>query len=255
MELTTLLIVCPLVFLAGFVDAIAGGGGLISLPSYLIAGLPPINAVATNKLSSTIGTAAATWRMWKGGYICLRRSAPAAIAAIIGSFIGARLALHAPEELFKVLLIVVLPVAAVFVLRKRTLQNEPDATLPRRKQLIILVAIAFVIGAYDGFYGPGAGTFLLIGFTAFAKLPVLQASGETKVVNLSSNVAALTLFLMNGATWIELGLIAAVFQTLGSYLGAGRIMKDGTRIVRPIIIVVLVLLFVKTVLESTGVLA
>ncbi len=253
-DLSALLIICPLVFLAGFVDAIAGGGGLISLPAYLLAGIPPVTAVGTNKLASAIGTATATFRLWRGGYVSFRKAAPAGIAAIAGSLIGARLALIAPEEVFRMLLIVALPIAAAFVMRKRTLRDETDHTMSHGRRMAIVVTFAFLLGGYDGFYGPGTGTFMLIAFTAVARMSVKEASGEMKVANLASNIAALAMFASNGATLIALGLIAAVFQTLGSYLGAGRVMKDGTRIVRPIIVAVLILLFAKVILEQTGVL-
>ena len=252
MELTTLLIVCPLVFLAGFVDAIAGGGGLISLPGYLLAGLPPINAVATNKLSSSIGTAAAAFRLWRGGYMNFMLAIPAAILAISGSIIGSQLALNTPENVFTLMLIVVLPAVALFTLRKKTFRDETDESLSLKKRCAIIAFFAFFIGGYDGFYGPGAGTFMLICFTAFAKLSVREASGQVKAANLASNVAALVMFLSSGVVWIELGLIAAIFNTLGSYMGAGRIMKDGTKIVRPIIIGVLALLLVKIIFDTVA---
>ena len=251
MELTTLLIVCPLVFLAGFVDAIAGGGGLISLPGYLLAGLPPINAVATNKLSSSIGTAAATWRLWRGGYINFALAIPAALLAIAGSIIGSQLALITPESMFTLLLVIVLPIVALFTLRTNSFRDETNESISFRKRCVIVAIFAFFIGGYDGFYGPGAGTFMLIAFTVCAQLSVKEASGQVKAANLASNVAALVMFALNGVVWFELGLIAAIFSTLGSYLGAARIMNDGTKIVRPIIALVLTLLFVKIVLEAT----
>ncbi len=251
MELTTLFIVCPLVFLAGFVDAIAGGGGLISLPGYLLAGLPPINAVATNKLSSSIGTAAATWRLWRGGFINFMLAIPAALLAIAGSLIGSQLALITPENIFTLLLVAILPLVATFTMRSKSFREETDNSLSFRKRCLIIGFFAFLIGSYDGFYGPGAGTFMLICFTVFAKLSVKEASGQVKAANLASNVAALVMFLLNDVVWIELGLIAAIFNTLGSYIGTGCMMKDGTKIVRPIIALVLSLLFIKIILEAT----
>jgi uncharacterized membrane protein YfcA len=123
MDPITLLIVCPLVFLAGFVDAIAGGGGLISLPAYLLAGLPAHMALGTNKLSNAIGTSVATLRMARAGYIKLPPAVPAVIGALVGSAIGAKLALLTPEGVFQMLLVVALPVVAILVLRKRDLDN------------------------------------------------------------------------------------------------------------------------------------
>ncbi len=249
MDPITLLIVCPLVFLAGLVDSIAGGGGLISLTAYLLAGLPAHAALGTNKLSSSIGTAVATARLARGGYIKLKLAIPAAVGAVAGSVVGAKLALLTPDSIFQVLLVAALPFVAFAVLRKRTLEAPEDAEISARRQHVIVAVSSVLIGAYDGFYGPGTGTFMLIAFTAAAKLPVKHASGEVKVANLASNVTALITFFMHGAVWLGLGLAAAVFSIVGNYLGAGMVMKDGTKIVRPIIIVVLSLLFAKAVFD------
>lgn len=247
MDPITLLIVCPLVFLAGLIDSIAGGGGLISLPAYMIAGLPAHTALGTNKLSSAIGSIVATARMARGGYIVLRLAIPAVVGALAGSAVGARLALLTPDGVFQVLLIVALPIVAFFVLRKRTLDVPKDASISPRRQIAVVAGVSVLVGGYDGFYGPGTGTFMLIAFTALAKLPVKDASGEVRVANLASNVAALATFLSSGVVWIELGLIAAMFSILGNYIGSGLVMKDGSKVVRPIIVVVLAILFVKVV--------
>lgn len=249
MDPITLLIVCPLVFLAGLVDSIAGGGGLISLTAYLLAGLPAHTALGTNKLSSSIGTVVATARMARGGYIKLRLAVPAAVGAVAGSAIGAKLALLTPDGIFQILLVVALPFVAFAVLRKRAIDTPDAAEISPRRQYAVVAIASVVLGGYDGFYGPGTGTFMLIAFTAAAKLPVKQASGEVKVANLASNVAALVTFFMHGAVWMGLGLVAAVFSIAGNYLGAGMVMKDGTKIVRPIIVVVLGLLFVKVLFD------
>ncbi|MDO5042705.1 MAG: TSUP family transporter, partial [Slackia sp.] len=138
---------------------------------------------------------------------------------------------------------------AFAVLRKRAIEVPENAVISPRKQYVIVAIASVLLGGYDGFYGPGTGTFMLIAFTAAAKLPVKQASGEVKVANLASNVAALVTFFMHGAVWVGLGLVAAVFSIAGNYLGAGMVMKDGTKIVRPIIVVVLGLLFVKVIFD------
>lgn len=252
MDPITLLIVCPLVFLAGLIDSIAGGGGLISLPAYMIAGLPAHTALGTNKLSSAIGSIVATARMARGGYIVLRLAIPAVVGALAGSAVGARLALFTPDGVFQVLLIVALPIVAFFVLRKRTLDVPKDASISPRRQIAVVAGVSVLVGGYDGFYGPGTGTFMLIAFTALAKLPVKDASGEVRVANLASNVTALATFLSSGVVWIELGLIAAMFSILGNYIGSGLVMKDGSKVVRPIIVVVLAILFVKVVWDLAG---
>ena len=181
----TFLIVCPLLFLAGFVDSIAGGGGLISLPAYLFAGLPMHSAIATNKLSSACGTLLATGRFIRRGLVSLRLSIPSVICAFIGSAIGARLSLLVSERVLKYMLFIILPIAAFFVLNRHTFQNDSgDDTLRLDRRTYLTAAIsAFLIGGYDGFYGPGTGTFLLIAFTVFARLSVSRANAQAKVVN------------------------------------------------------------------------
>ena len=155
------LIVCPFVFLGGFVDAVAGGGGLISLPAYMIAGLSPIDAIGSNKLSASCGTFVATMRYSRCGYIRWRELVPAIIAALVGSWIGARLALLVEGDLFKMIMLAVLPITAFFVLNKRTL-SKYRAPYTGGKTSTIIAIMALFMGVYDGFYGPGTGTFLML---------------------------------------------------------------------------------------------
>lgn len=242
-------IVCPLVFLAGFVDSIAGGGGLISLPAYLLAGLPIHNAIATNKLSSTTGTLVSTLRLVRNHFADLKLALPCMAASFCGSILGARIALLTSDAILKIVLLILLPIVAFYVLKKKDL--EPDLTTQpsHRTQLTILIGSSLLIGIYDGFYGPGTGTFLLLVYTALAKIDVRTASGNVKLVNLSSNVSALVTFLLAGKVIWTLGLAASVFSIAGHYIGSGMVMKNGTRIVRPIILVVLSLLFLKIICE------
>lgn len=249
MELTiqTFLIVCPLVFLAGFVDSIAGGGGLISLPAYLIAGVPMHNAIATNKLSSSTGTAISTARLCKNNFVDWGLALPCISMAVVGSFLGAHLALLASDKILKWMLIPVLPVVAFYVLKKKNLDDSSQTEISRKKQWILCAVCSFAVGCYDGFYGPGTGTFLLILYTGVARLPIAKASGTVKLTNLSSNLMALGVFLFSGKIVVLLGLAASVFSIAGHYVGSGMVMKNGNKIVRPIILVVLVLLFVKLI--------
>lgn len=242
------LIVCPLVFLAGFVDSIAGGGGLISLPAYIAAGVPPHLAIGTNKLGSTMGTVISTARYAKGGYIKAKLSLLAALFAVVGSVIGAHLSMLASEQVLKGMMLAVLPVVAFYVLKNKSLGNpEESSSLPEKKMFLISIGAALVIGCYDGFYGPGTGTFLLLILTGFAKMDVRSASGTTKVINLSSNIAALVTFLINGKVLIPLGLVSGLFCIAGHYIGSGLVVKNGLKIVRPIVLVVLLCLFVKII--------
>ena len=222
MNLHEFLIVCPLVFLAGFVDAIAGGGGLISLPAYMFAGIPVHHAIATNKLSSATGTAVSTWHLVKSKCvdICL---VPGTVAcAFVGSIAGANLALIISDKVLKTVLVFVLPVVAFCVLRDKDLKP----VIP------------------EGF----TGTFLLLAFTKLGKLDMEKATGNVKVVNLTSNISALITFILAGKILWVLGLSASVFSIAGHYLGAHMVVKNGVKIIKPIILLVLALLLIKIVL-------
>ena len=247
------LIVCPLLFLAGFVDSIAGGGGLISLPAYLLAGLPTHLAIGTNKLSSACGTSLTTIRFIRNGLVRWKLALPGVAAAMLGSALGSRLSLMADERLIRGLLLAVLPVAAFLVLNRRLFpdRGQDEEVSPRRTLLVCLIS-ALVIGFYDGFYGPGTGTFLIVAFTVFAKLSVGTANAQAKVINLTTNLTALAVFLRGGTVLAPLGLAAAGCNMLGNYLGSGLAMSKGAKITRPIILGVLALLLVKILSEGLG---
>jgi uncharacterized membrane protein YfcA len=250
LELITFLIVCPLVFLAGLIDAIAGGGGLISLPAYLFAGLPPHLALGTNKISSMMGTFVATIRYYRHGFIDLRLCVPCVIAALAGSALGAQLVMFASEEALQKLLLILLPCVAIYMLKNKNLTVAPERS--RRATLIIATLISLALGVYDGFFGPGMGTFLVLCFMGLAGLSPQSATGNTKVVNLASNVAALAIFAYHGSALWALGLVAGVFNLIGGYIGAGLAIKKGSNAIRWAILFVLALLFVKMAWELIG---
>ncbi|MBS6645808.1 MAG: TSUP family transporter [Clostridiaceae bacterium] len=246
------LIVCPLVFLAGLVDSIAGGGGLVSLPAYILAGVPAHMALGTNKLGSAMGTTISTARYIKNGYlegkIMASMAACSVAAALAGSTIGSRLSLLTSEAVIKNMMVIVLPVVAFYVMRNKDMgDNEKTNTLPIKKVYLITIAAAFLIGMYDGFYGPGTGTFLILILTGVARMNLRTASGITKVINLSSNVAALVTFITSGNVIYPLGLAAGVFCIAGHYIGSGMVVHNGQKVVRPVILVVLLILFIKIV--------
>ena len=247
-----ILMVCGGVFCASFMDAIGGGGGIISVPCYLLAGIPVHYALGTNKLSSCIGTVASTVRYVKNGCADWFLAIPSIVLAIIGAHIGTRLQLTVDERYLKLVLLLVLPVIAAILLKKKELPEERQE-MPKWRRGWIAWGFSLVIGTYDGFYGPGTGTFLLLTFCYLAKIDVRTASGNVKLVNLASNIGALVTAMAAGKVLIPLGLLAAVFSTTGQYIGAGLALKNGSRIVRPVILVVLTLLAVKMLLELFGV--
>lgn len=239
------------VFFASFVDAIGGGGGIISVPVYLLAGLPAHYALGTNKLSACIGTAASTLRYIKNGFVSLKMAVPSVLLALLGSHLGTRLQLTVNERYLKYMLLAVLPIVAAVLFRQKKLPDE-SGNISAAAQWSIVLAASFIIGTYDGFYGPGTGTFLLLVFCSLAKMDIRTASGNVKIVNLASNTGALLTSLFAGKVLVPIGLIAAVFSLAGHYIGAGLTIKNGSKIVRPVILVVLALLAVKIVLELLG---
>lgn len=239
------LFLCPLLFIAGFVDAIGGGGGLISLPAYLMAGLPAHTAIATNKLSGCCGTLVATYGFAKNKCINYKLAIEAIIFALIGSYFGANLSLLIDEKIITYLFYLLIPVCALIVLNKKCLADTNQEFVLNKKVHCIICICSFVIGIYDGFYGPGTGTFLLIAFSIFAKMDVQNSNGLSKVVNLSSSIMSLLIFIINRQVIFSLGIICALCNMLGGYIGSNLAIKQGSKITRPIIIVVLILLFLK----------
>ena len=244
------LIVCAGVFLASFMDAIAGGGGIISVPTYLLAlnGAPIYFILGTNKLSSSIGTVFSTARFIKNKCVNWRLAIPSVVFALLGAMGGTWLQHHTPDTILKYMLLVVLPVVAIFTLRTRTWPDQPG-DIPFAKQAAIVWGASLLIGAYDGYYGPGTGTFLMIVFIRLAKLDTRTAAGNVKIVNLSSNIGSLYTAWQAGYVLWGIGLIAACASIAGHYIGAGLAIKNGSKIVRPTVVVVLILLTIKIISE------
>lgn len=248
LKLMQFLIVCPLVFFAGFVDAVAGGGGLISLPAYLLAGLPVHFAIGTNKISSAMGTTVATAKYAVSGFIPWKPAIPCVLCALAGSACGAKLALLVADRYFKMIMLVLLPLICAYVLRGKTMKAEKEP-LPFWQTALLAGAISLVVGMYDGFYGPGTGIFLILLLTGLAHMSLRESNGLCKAINLSTNLAAIAVYFTSGKVLLPLGLAAGAFSILGNYLGAMCFEKKGVKFVKPIMVLVLVIFFVKIITE------
>ena len=251
MELTwaTYLIVCPLVFLAGLIDSVAGGGGMISLPAYMAAGLTPLQAAGTNKLSACLGTMASTTRFVRESKVDWKAGIFAAIGAFPGSWLGALVQQHIPQDSVRLLMIIAIPLVAVVVLRKREMNGRCLVSDNFYRPMAFVIGLA--IGFYDGLIGPGTGTFLILLFTMVLGMEAVMASGTAKVVNLTSNVAALCSYLTNQPENVlfALALPAALCGMAGNWLGASLTVKKGVGFIRYMLLVVLALLLAKMVLD------
>jgi hypothetical protein len=238
-----LLILCPMAFVAGFIDSIAGGGGLISVPAYLLTGIPAHMAVGTNKLSASFATLTATVKYAAGKKIHYASALCAVPAALAASFLGARATLFFDDRTLRIILLVILPFVAAFTIWKKRLYEEDRLDRLTPKTLALLSAIlGGVVGFYDGFFGPGTGMFLTLGFSALG-FSAVKSAGNARLVNLASGMAALVSFILSGNVNFGLGLPAMVFGMTGSFLGSHFALRLGVKLIRPVLIVVVALLF------------
>ncbi len=269
------------IFFAGLVDSIAGGGGILSIPAYLFLGLPGHMVLGTNKFSSSIGTLFATIRFAISNKINWVIAIISVIFALVGSSIGSRLVLLIPVNFIKILLIILIPVITIITLipKKNNLnlnkENFPNIShqdfnievieknrdIDENNKTIQLYKIKYfyfyliaalsslVIGMYDGFFGPGTGTFFILVYTTFLKFDMTTASGNSKVVNLASNVAALITFLIYKKVYILLGIFCALFSIAGNLLGSTLAVKKGSKVIKPVFVLALLLLFSKVVYD------
>lgn len=226
--------------LAGFVDAIAGGGGLVALPALLSAGLPPVSALATNKLQSVIGTAMAAATYWRKGYVDLRRLVPSMAMTFAGSLLGAATVKGIDTSLLSLVVPgALIAIAGYFALAPRLTDADRHARLRFPAWVPVM---GFAIGYYDGIFGPGTGSFLTMGFVTLFGLGLTRAAGHTKVLNLMSNLGALALFLPSGDVVWPVALAMAAGQIVGGWIGAHTGIRFGAKLIRPLIIVVSVIL-------------
>ena len=241
------LIVLPMVFLASVVDAIAGGGGLISLPAYTLAGLGYDFASGNNKFSSTFGTLTATIRYYRSGKL---RAAPAAIAAAMalpGSWLGTRAAMALGNRVMQGFMVFAIPVVGALVLLKGK-GAERSRPIVRRDYPVCAI-IGLVIGFYDGFFGPGTGTFLILLFTSLLGMDMVAASATAKPVNLLSNVASLVTRIAAGNVLFALAIPAMCCSVAGGWLGARLALTRGARFIRWVMLGVLALMTVKLAVD------
>jgi hypothetical protein len=226
---------------AGTVDGIAGGGGLITVPALHLAGLPAHLTLGTNKGQSMWGSGAAAVAYARAGRVDRATALVAFPAAFAGSTLGARLQLAVPRSTLEPLIIVMLVGAAVLLLIKKPMREEDSG----HGRPFIAAALALAIGAYDGFFGPGTGTFLVVGFVALCGRSLVHAAGDAKVVNFASNLAAVAMFSYAGTILWAVALPMAAGQLCGGIFGARLALRGGTRIVRVAVLAVSTVLIVK----------
>ena len=230
-------------FAAGLVDAIAGGGGLLTVPSLLAAGLPPQIALATNKGQACFGAVTSFASFWSKDGIDRQRAPYGFVCGFLGALAGAQVLLLVKPEPLKPIVLVLLVLAAAFVAWPR----KPSKGVPHAWAMIALFPVTFVLGFYDGFFGPGTGSMLIVAFVLLFGDTMTRASGNAKVVNLASNLAALALFSLRGVVLWRIALPMALANATGAFVGARLAVRKGDRFVRVVVLVVVAALVLKIV--------
>ncbi|MGR9143040.1 TSUP family transporter [Rhizobium leguminosarum] len=243
-------LLCAAAFFAGFVDSIAGGGGLITVPVMLIVGIPPLQALGTNEVQSLFGAASATIAYARRGHVQLAEQLPMALMAIMGGALGAALATIVPGQVLQAIMPVLLVAIAVFFAVKPNL-NDLDAHR-RMTPFAFGLTLVPVIGFYDGVFGPGTGSFLMLAFVTLAGFGMLKATAHTKLLNLGSNFGALIVFASFGAILWKIGLLMGVCQFLGAQLGSRLAIRIGAKLIKPLLVIVCVALAVKLLADPTN---
>jgi uncharacterized membrane protein YfcA len=239
-------------FVAGLVDAVVGGGGLIQIPA-IFAVFPkevPATLLGTNKLAAMFGTTVAAVKYARRVPVAWSTAAPAAVTAFALSFVGAWTVTRVPGDFVRSLLPLILVAVAVYTYKKKDLGAIHAPMHSGAKERLLAMGIGAAIGFYDGFFGPGTGSFLLFLFVRFFGFDFLSASAAAKVVNVACNMSALLWFGYSGHLLWQLGLLMAVCQIAGSLIGTRLALKHGSGFVRKLFLVVVSLLIVKTAYDT-----
>lgn len=246
-----LLIVCPFVFFGAFVDSICGGGGLITLPAYSFASLPMSFAIATNKLSSTPAAMLSAFEYARNKKVDKKTVALAIVPVMIASSVGAYTA-HIISDLFlRYFLLVLMPILGIFVFFKDRIKktDAPKKELNTRVKTVICILIGAATGFYDGFFGPGTGLFMTLAFLYILHLESITSAGTARFLNAISGLFSFIQFVIMGSVNFRLGLPALAFGMLGSFIGSRLTLKNGSRVMKPVMLFVIFALFIKLLLE------
>ncbi len=245
------LILYPVLFLtgltAGCIDSIAGGGGLITIPVLLSLGFPPHEALGTNKFQSSFGSFTASYYYVKKGGVELKKTKPGILFTFIGACIGVVVVQQISPSLLNYIIPVLLSGIIIYTFSKPNI-GELDGR-SRFSPFIFYLIFGLSLGFYDGFFGPGTGSFWALAFVAGMGFNFIKATGYTKVMNFTSNITSLCLFLLSGNIIFTAGIIMAAGQIIGAKIGSGLVIKKGAKFIRPIFITVVILTTLKLIID------
>lgn len=247
MEPLVLLVLVGAAFVAAFFDSIVGGGGAISLPALLIAGLPPDLALGTNKLAATGASAMATARYTAAGAVVVRLAVLLVPLSVAGSFVGALTVLEVDRRFVAGLVALVMVLLTAYVLVRKHFGLEDRFEEVTSGRLVATLALALAVGFYDGFLGPGTGSLLLFGFVGLQRFGFVRAAGHARVLNFASNLAALTLFALKGRVDYATGLPMMAAMVAGAYVGSHVGLRHGARWIKPLFVLMTGVILVRLV--------
>jgi len=245
MEITfySVLILIVISFIAGLIDSIAGGGGLLMIPSYILLGIPPHSTLGTNKFAATLGTSVAVFNFMRKGKVSFTIILSGISFALFGAFIGSKVILFIDENMVGKLIAFLLPFGIFFTLMPKK-GDIKSIKLKRIDLLFKIPLICLVVGFYDGLFGPGTGAFLALSFNLLLKINLIEATANAKVVNFVSNFGALIAFLMKGEVIFILGIPLAISSMVGNYFGSQLAIKNGEKFIRIFLIIVMIILVI-----------
>jgi uncharacterized membrane protein YfcA len=231
-----IIFLCSAGFLAAFVDAIAGGGGLISVPAYFAIGFPPHFTLGTNKFSSSFGSITSTLRFAKSGKVDKSLLKILLPFVFLGAVVGVSTVLVLDPSILKPIVLILLVSVGIYSFFSKSVGLEDKYEGTNKKNLTIGCIFAFVMGFYDGFFGPGAGSFIIFGLISIYGFDFVRASGNAKAMNFTSNITSVVLFAINGKIYYLMGIPMALFMILGARVGSKLALKEGAKFIKPIFV-------------------
>ncbi len=245
-----LLLLFVAAFIAGFIDSIAGGGGLIAIPALLMAGLPPLETLGTAKLQALFGSGSATLAYSRRGLVDYKVILPMAGLSAAGAICGALVATILPTDVLQTALPLVLILIAIYFALKPNVGAVEQ--VPRMTSFAFGATLVPAIGFYDGIFGPGTGSFFMLAFVALMGAGLLKATAHTKVLNFASNLAGFLVFMVSGAVFWKIGLLMGLGQFLGAQAGSKLAMKNGAKIIRPLLVCSCIAMAVNLLLDPAN---
>ena len=243
------IIICIGAFIGSFVDAIAGGGGLISVPAYFLGGFPAHFALGTNKLSATFGSLSSTIEFFRNGKIAFGLVKYIIPCTLIGAILGVNSVLLINQDFLYPLVSIMILIVGIYTYFKKDLGLVNTYQLKSKYQIAMGMFFGFLLGFYDGFFGPGTGAFLLFVFIKFFGMDFVNAGGNTKILNFVSNATSLIVFALAGKINFKVGIVAGLFALVGSIIGTKVAIKKGASFVKPIFLIMSFAVFLKVVYE------